>query len=531
MLHAAPRGWAGRRAREVDRAHTQEQQKEKHRHHPGDPVHEPQKNQKKRPRNDDDLAPTQGQRNQTPHLRLGKTLDATSAITVAKRFYSWKTSDLIGQGSYGHVFLARCLVSHRVVAVKVVSADGEGWEREFELMSALQHPHIAECLDSFIVEGSGVAVLAFVAADTDLRMFLSKRDTKVSLQLACCISRDMLRGLEYLHGCGVVHRDIKPANTLLTLVDVGEIHVALCDFGMARKIPSTDTGPSDVLSADDAGPSGAATPLVQTAGYRAPEVVVWQCSTNGPCTSAMDMWSFGCVLFELLFFQRVSASERRREQLGTYVAVLGPCPSDVPWSKSAEFATCSAGHKDADVAVLWGSLSEVPRQVISSCLAWHPSRRSSAEQCLSSTWYVGQESHCARAQPIPAPTREQPEQAPHVEAPLSSTQGPRVGPPRAPTQYCARWLFSHPGSTKTTENAKLVVRVAAIVTNLGTATAVAVTRSWCRMGNTAWIAPAPSLVVSSRGCAVTCAALTRTCRLDCHPTFGCCPRRFRVRAP
>jgi serine/threonine-protein kinase len=91
---------------------------------------------------------------------------------------------------------------------------------------------------------------------------------------------EVLEGLAYAHERGVIHRDIKPSNIRLT----AEGRVKIMDFGIAR-----------LQSADLTG-SGA---IVGTPNYMAPEQV-----TNGPITPATDLFSVGCLLYELLSYHK-----------------------------------------------------------------------------------------------------------------------------------------------------------------------------------------------------------------------------------
>jgi serine/threonine protein kinase len=86
----------------------------------------------------------------------------------------------------------------------------------------------------------------------------------------------LLRGLRFSHAYGIVHRDLKPANLLVTK----NCDLVISDFGLARQMPE-----------------GPMTEHVVTRWYRAPELML---SADGNYTQAVDVWSVGCVLAELL---------------------------------------------------------------------------------------------------------------------------------------------------------------------------------------------------------------------------------------
>jgi serine/threonine protein kinase len=91
----------------------------------------------------------------------------------------------------------------------------------------------------------------------------------------------ILRGLKYVHSAGIYHRDLKPRNLLVN----SNCDLKICDFGLARAdIEQLQTSQT------------ALTDYIATRWYRAPEVILsWR-----KYTAAIDVWSVGCILAELI---------------------------------------------------------------------------------------------------------------------------------------------------------------------------------------------------------------------------------------
>ena len=123
------------------------------------------------------------------------------------------------------------------------------------------------------------------------KLLRSPRRTLLTRECIRSATRQLLRGVDHCHRRHVVHRDLKPANLLVSfeMAPGGGTHAALrlkiADFGMARHLG--DLGPDE--------PARALTMCVQTVWYRAVEVFLGDPRYGKP----VDMWSVGCILWEL----------------------------------------------------------------------------------------------------------------------------------------------------------------------------------------------------------------------------------------
>lgn len=190
----------------------------------------------------------------------------------------------IGSGGMATVYLAQDLKHDRKVAVKVLKpelAAVVGTERflaEIRTTANLSHPHILPLHDSGEAGGFLFYVMPYVEGDT-LRQRLD-RDGQLSVEEAVRIATRVADALDSAHRHGVIHRDLKPANILF---QEGEPVVA--DFGIALAVSAAGEG-----RLTETGLS------LGTPFYMSPE----QATGDQTPTAASDVYSLGCVLYEML---------------------------------------------------------------------------------------------------------------------------------------------------------------------------------------------------------------------------------------
>ena len=207
-----------------------------------------------------------------------------------KRLGKYELHQLLGEGAMGIVWKAYDTVLRRYVALKLLGSSfrkttdmQERFLREARAAGAIQHANIVTVYDLGESEGQLYIAMELVEG-RDLADMIALRDP-LALERKLDIAIEVLAGLHFAHQRGVIHRDVKPSNVRV----MPDGRVKIMDFGIAR------------LQKADATGSGA---IVGTPTYMAPEQI-----TNGAITAATDVFSVGCMLYELLCYQRPFEAE------------------------------------------------------------------------------------------------------------------------------------------------------------------------------------------------------------------------------
>ncbi|UCC96997.1 MAG: protein kinase [Phycisphaerales bacterium] len=207
---------------------------------------------------------------------------------VGRRIGDFEIVSIIGRGGMGVVYRARDTRLDRTVAIKSIPAglvDNSTarmrFRREAKLLASLNHPNIGVIYDIIEQnEGAGYLILEYVPGLT-----LNERiaGEPLNVEQALSIGRQVAEAISAAHKKGIVHRDLKPGNIKIT----PEGQVKVLDFGLAKNAlgegkdaKATVTHPGRVIG---------------TPAYMSPE------QARGKDTDhRMDIWSFGCILYQML---------------------------------------------------------------------------------------------------------------------------------------------------------------------------------------------------------------------------------------
>jgi tRNA A-37 threonylcarbamoyl transferase component Bud32 len=192
----------------------------------------------------------------------------------------------LGRGGMAQVFKAYHPQLDRYVAVKILRSDLVEEEeflarfrREARAVAALRHPNIVQIYDFDVQHDLYYMVMELLEGNT-LKAYLNTlrvHAERLPLGEMVRIFSDVLAGLAYAHGEGVIHRDLKPANIMLTKRG----QAVLTDFGIAQIVGGTQYTVSGAL--------------MGTLNYMAPEQ-----GLDGHCDARSDIYSLGIAYYEAL---------------------------------------------------------------------------------------------------------------------------------------------------------------------------------------------------------------------------------------
>lgn len=224
-------------------------------------------------------------------------------------FYVRRT---LGKGAYSSVLSATDMRTGLNVAIKCmmnVFSDSKEARRALREIKLLKHfsgsnniLSLAQVIPPADYESFYDLLLVLEEMDGDLRELLSLMPGAMPTELRQSLAFTVLEGLSEIHSANVVHRDLRPKNVLIK----GN-RAVICDFGMGRSV-GLQLSLLAVTSLSD---------------YMAPEGLLGAVSY----TSAVDVWSYGCIVAEMITGRPLFSTNSRRERLRRILAVTG-LPSD-----------------------------------------------------------------------------------------------------------------------------------------------------------------------------------------------------------
>ncbi|XP_020218901.1 mitogen-activated protein kinase homolog MMK2 [Cajanus cajan] len=276
----------------------------------------------------------------------------------------------VGRGAYGIVCAAVNAETREEVAIKKVGnafdnrIDAIRNLREIKLLRHMDHENVITLKDIIRPpqrDNFNDVYIVYELMDTDLHQII-----RSSQQLTDDHCRyflyQLLRGLKYVHSANVLHRDLKPSNLLLN----ANCDLKIADFGLARTTSETDF----------------MTEYVVTRWYRAPELLL-NCSEY---TAAIDIWSVGCILGEIITRQPLFPGRDYVHQLSLITELIGsPDDTSLGFLRSdnaRRYVRQLPQYPRKQFAARFPSMSPGAVDLLEKMLVFDPNRRITVDEAL-----------------------------------------------------------------------------------------------------------------------------------------------------
>lgn len=284
----------------------------------------------------------------------------------------------IGRGAYGMVIAARNKQTGKKLAIKKVTnafaneVDAIRTLREIKILRHLRdHENIIPLTGIMRPSSSKDFEHLYIVSelmDTDLHQVIRSQQ-QLSDDHVQYFVYQILRGLKYIHSANVLHRDLKPSNLLLN----ASCDLKICDFGLARTKNE----------------QGLMTEYVVTRWYRAPELLLSCEDSKSEYSTAIDVWSVGCIFAELLQRKPLFPGKDYFDQLNRIIKVLGmPSSEDLEFVPSEKVVNYIMSTGVQPASKLPGRLKEeganpLAIDLCEKMLQFNPLKRISVEEALN----------------------------------------------------------------------------------------------------------------------------------------------------
>ncbi|KAM4723675.1 MAPK/MAK/MRK overlapping kinase isoform 2-T2 [Anableps anableps] len=298
--------------------------------------------------------------------------EKTSEVLVTSHLWrkGYKIIKKIGEGTFSEVLKTQSLKDGKFYACKTMKQTINSLEqannlREVQAMKQLSpHANIIQLHELIYDKGTGSVSLICELMEMNIYELIQGRRTPLPNCMVRSYMYQLCRSLEHMHSCGIFHRDVKPENILIK-----QNVLKLGDFGSCRSVYSKPPH----------------TEYISTRWYRAPECLL----TDGYYSLKMDVWSAGCVFFEIMSLNPLFPGTNELDQVAKIHNVLGT-PDQ---SLLQKFKQSRAMHfnfppkKGSGISRLLPSCPAPALSLLYQMLAYDPDERISAEAALMHTFF------------------------------------------------------------------------------------------------------------------------------------------------
>ncbi|XP_076603984.1 MAPK/MAK/MRK overlapping kinase isoform X1 [Chaetodon auriga] len=282
----------------------------------------------------------------------------------------YKIIKKIGEGTFSEVVKTQSLKDGKFYACKTMKQTINSLEqannlREVQAMKRLSpHANIVQLHELIFDKETGTVSLICELMEMNIYEFIQGRETPLPDHIVKNYMYQLCKSLEHMHRCGIFHRDVKPENILIK-----QNGLKLGDFGSCRSVYSKPPH----------------TEYISTRWYRAPECLL----TDGYYSLKMDLWSTGCVFFEIMSLNPLFPGANELDQVAKIHDVLGTPDQSI----LQKFKQSRAMHfdfppkKGTGISRLVPSCPAPALSLLYQMLAYDPDERITAEAALRHTYF------------------------------------------------------------------------------------------------------------------------------------------------
>ena len=204
---------------------------------------------------------------------------------------NYKIINILNQGNFGTVFKVLNENDNQIYVLKQIIIDDKDnnlklAQNEANILKSINNENVVKYYDSFLIDNSFNIIMEY-CGNYDLRKFINnyKNENKsIEVEKIISIILDICNGLEEIHRKKIIHRDLKPENLFMTI----DNKVKIGDFGISKQLKNTKHFVT----------------YGGTLNYIAPEII-----QKKPFTNKIDVWSLGCILYEILELKKCFDSQ------------------------------------------------------------------------------------------------------------------------------------------------------------------------------------------------------------------------------
>ncbi|KAM7157626.1 MAPK/MAK/MRK overlapping kinase isoform 2-T2 [Molossus nigricans] len=293
---------------------------------------------------------------------------------------NYKAIGKIGEGTFSEVMKMQSLRDGNYYACKQMKQHFESIEqvnslREVQALRRLNpHPNILTLHEVVFDRKSGSLALICELMDMNIYELIRGRRHPLSEKKVMHYMHQLCRSLDHMHRNGIFHRDVKPENILIKDV------LKLGDFGSCRSVYSKQPY----------------TEYISTRWYRAPECLL----TDGFYSCKMDLWSAGCVFYEIASLQPLFPGANELDQISKIHDIMGTPPAKTltKFRQSRAMSFDFPFKKGSGIPLPTANLSPLCLSLLHALVVYDPDERVTAHQALQHPYF--QEQRAAEKQAL-----------------------------------------------------------------------------------------------------------------------------------